>query len=234
MRKPLGFLCLVFVGIFFLQSPLTEAKRKRTFSPPPLKIVDITTSPIPYSPGKGFLEMKVEVELPKNLKRGHLLEVSSLISFPSKRSIRFLSTRQSVAAFSDKRTKPRVYATLWWDGTDQSRRLVAAGTYKYEVRAKLMSNGDQGQRTKMVSLRARGSLKVSSSEAVGSVEPVQESNGEHFLFVPGDNSGEDVKEEESGNQKSEDSPQGGDNETQYPGASTSPLSEAINSHEAGY
>ena len=156
---------LVLILVFGVDLNEAEGKRKRRYSPP-LKIIDITTSPMPYAPGSKPLTIAVEVELPKNLKGDDLLEVSSLISFPTKRSIRFLSSRQPVTNSTQQNGKPRVNTILLWDGTDQTDQIVIAGTYDYEIRAKILANADEGLKTKMVSLRARGTLEISNPAEV--------------------------------------------------------------------
>ena len=137
-------------------------EKKRRHSPPSLKILDISTTPTPFAPGNGPLTITVDVGLPKNLSNVDLLEVSSMISFPSKRSIRFLYSRHPIEEAVVIGGKSKISATLLWDGKDQTNQLVSAGTYQYEIRAKLMSNTDGPPRTKTVSLRARGKLEVSS------------------------------------------------------------------------
>ncbi|NKB80741.1 MAG: hypothetical protein GKS05_02370 [Nitrospirales bacterium] len=121
--------------------------------------------PVPFIPGKDPLEITVEVELPEKMKgknenRQNILEVSSLISFPTKRSIRFLAHRQQVVLLPQQTAKQRAYSVLRWDGKDQSDEFVEAGQYEYEVRAKLMAIGEHGPRTTMVSIRARGEVEV--------------------------------------------------------------------------
>lgn len=82
----------------FLPLDVAPAKRKPfQAEPPDLRIVAVTISPDPYSPGEGSLDFTVEVELPHDLNDAALLEVSSLISSASKSSLRFLATRQPVA-----------------------------------------------------------------------------------------------------------------------------------------
>ena len=93
-----------------------------------------------------------------------LLEVSSMISFPSKRSIRFLYNRLSLDEVVNSSGESKISTTLLWDGKDQTKQLVSPGTYRYEVRAKLMTNSDGPPLTKIVSLRARGKLEVSEPE----------------------------------------------------------------------
>lgn len=160
-----------------------EGKSRKSFSVPPLKILDISTSPTPFSLGHDPLSITVEVELPRNLEDTDILEVSSLIHFPTKSSIRFLSSRQPVAPSLNQPGKPRIQTTLLWDGTDQSNRKVGAGTYHYEIRAKLFSNDYHGPRTKMVSLRAKGVLEVAEPEVIGIPDSEPSPKAEHVPFV---------------------------------------------------
>jgi hypothetical protein len=165
-------LVLLWLLLWFLPDH-AEAGRKQVHRPQPdLKILSVNTSPAAYSPRTGPLDFAIEVELPKDLDGATILEVSSLISSPSKRSMRFLSNRQPVVAQtqppppsaeangSQPVAKPRVAVTLKWDGTDQSEQLVESGTYSYEVRAKLLAVGEKGPRTQMVSWPKRGILEV--------------------------------------------------------------------------
>ena len=144
-----------------------HAKQKPTRAKvPDLRIVDVTMSPVPFSPALGSLQLSIVVELPAELDGATVLEVSSLISSPSKRSMRFLADRQSLEVPSplahpqSVERKPRVLVTLTWDGTDQARRRVESGRYKYEVRAKLLAVGEEGPRTQMVSWPRRGTVEV--------------------------------------------------------------------------
>ncbi|MGH7228672.1 MAG: hypothetical protein ACREIH_05590 [Nitrospiraceae bacterium] len=158
------------VGLLSAES--ADAKRKPVQRPEPdLRIVAVTASPEPYSPGTGSLELAVEVEMPKELNGAPLLEVSSLISSQSKRSMRFLTSRQAVNAQSTLDPPPkaetaadsaplRIVVKLTWDGTDQTKQLVERGRYYYEVRAKLLVAGENGPRTQMVSWPKRGTLEV--------------------------------------------------------------------------
>lgn len=170
-----GFLKAILLGsalVGALSAESADAKRKPVQRPEPeLRITAVTASPAPYSPGTGSLDLVIEVELPKELNGATLLEVSSLISSPSKRSLRFISSRQAVNAkpASDPPPKsqtaadsssPRVVVKLIWDGTDQTKQLVEQGRYQYEVRAKLLVAGESGPRTQMVSWPKRGTLEV--------------------------------------------------------------------------
>ncbi len=156
----------------------SDARRKsQPSAPPPLQITAVTLSPLPYVPSKGPLHVAVEVELPRDLDGATILEVSSLISSPSKRSMRFLSARQPVqpgppegasapasleaaAPSADPARRPTAVVRLSWDGTDQTKQQVTSGKYSYEVRAKLLAVGENGPRTYMVSWIRRGVLDV--------------------------------------------------------------------------
>jgi hypothetical protein len=106
--------------------------------------------------------------------RGDLiLEVSSLISSPSKTSMKFLTHRQPVRIASTSDTemeRKKVSIELAWDGQDQRKQLAVAGTYSYEVRTKLLLNGEKGLRTVMVGWPKRGTLQV-KWPTVGSLTP---------------------------------------------------------------
>ena len=141
-----------------------DAKRKKPPPPPPLKIVNVATSPVPFTLGNGPMSMIVEIELPEDLSEVDVLEVSSLISGPSKRVIRFLFSRQPLDHVVVEHGKPRMRTTLLWDGKDQFRRSMTEGTYAYEVRAKLMADEDGFMKAKMVSRRAHGTVKVVSPQ----------------------------------------------------------------------
>jgi hypothetical protein len=117
--------------------------------------------------------LTVEVELPANLAPNTVLEVSSLISSPSKRSMRFLVHRQpldpstlSSGSSTSEPTegKPRLEVTLVWDGTDQTKQFVSEGRYDYEIRAKLLLAGEDGPpRTHMVSWKRTGTVMVAAA-----------------------------------------------------------------------
>lgn len=161
--------CLSFVLLLPVGS--AEAKRKAPYRPQPdLRILSVSPSPMSYSLQNGPLHIAIAVELPKDLDGATILEVSSLISSPSKRSMRFLSNRQPVGgaapplagqdAGPESKGKPQLAVTLTWDGTDQNQKTVELGTYSYEVRAKLLAVGEKGPRTEMVSWPKRGTLEV--------------------------------------------------------------------------
>ena len=190
---------IIFIVIVALASPVVlvddaDAKRKkRRYRAPALKILDISTSPMPFAPGTGPLTITVDVGLPKNLSNVDLLEVSSMISFPTKRSIRFLYNRLPIEEIETSGNKRKISTTFLWDGKDQTDQLVGAGTYKYEIRAKLMSKKDGPARVKIVSLRARGELEVSPPEILAN----SNAHLEHVPFQSDDDPSE-VLDEGSG------------------------------------
>ena len=166
MRRPPSLLpvigALTLLALLMAPDALDAKRKKRTYRPP-LKIVNVTPSPVPFIPGPGSsLTLAVTVELPKRLEGVDVLEVSSLISFPSKRSIRFLFDRQSLDHAVVENGKPRMRFTLLWDGKDQNRQYVRPGKYAYAIRAKLMAEEKGFVKSKTVSLFKRGTLEVSS------------------------------------------------------------------------
>ena len=135
------------------QPPATE---------PDLRIVQVTVSPGAYAPGNGALSFAIEVDLPTYLDNQLMLEVSSLISSPSKRSMRFLSHRQPLTV-PPPHNDEHLTIVLTWDGKDQHEQIVGPGRYAYEVRAKLLSVGEKGPRTLMHSWPKRGIIEVRSN-----------------------------------------------------------------------
>lgn len=130
---------------------------------PELKIVDLNIAPTPYEPGNGPLQFSVTVQLPRELDGATILEVTSLISSPSKTSLRFLTHRQPVEmaiAKHGETERGKVAIELAWDGQDHRKQVAGAGTYSYEVRTKLLANGEKGPRTMMVAWPKRGTLEV--------------------------------------------------------------------------
>jgi hypothetical protein len=147
--------------------PIDGVAKQKSPSPPrpepELKIVELNIAPTPYTAGNGPMHFEVTVQLPKVVESSTLLEVTSLISSPSRASLRFLTHRQPVETFSivaGEKERPRVVVALVWDGQDHRKQLVSAGTYSYEVRIKLLTNGEKGPRTTMVAWPKRGTVKV--------------------------------------------------------------------------
>jgi hypothetical protein len=142
---------------------LAKTKHSRAPRPEPeLKIIDVSVTPIPYTPANGPLQFAVNVQLPKELDGATILEVTSLISSPSKTSLRFLSHRRPVEVHpvAGVTERPKLSIELSWDGQDHRKQLAGSGAYSYEVRTKLLKEGDKGLRTMMVAWPKRGTLEV--------------------------------------------------------------------------
>ena len=158
---------VLLCATLLLWTPLAaSAKSKAPRAPrpePELKILDLTVSPNPYTVSSGSLQFSALVKLPKELNGATLLEVSSFITSPSKNSLRFLTTRTALkphTASTDGAAPPQVSVHLTWDGLDQKKIPSGAGLYQFEVRAKLLANGEKGPRTLMVAWPKRGTVEV--------------------------------------------------------------------------
>jgi len=162
---PIFFLlgCLISLMAITPADGFAKTKPPRVPRPEPeLKILDLRIAPTPYEAGNGPLEFSVNVQLPKELNGATVLEVSSLISSPSKTSLRFLTHRQTLQPQSIKPGEARTTLPirLTWDGQDHRKQLAGPGTYAYEVRIKLLANDEKGLRTMMVAWPKRGELTV--------------------------------------------------------------------------
>ena len=158
---------LLFCAMLLLWAPLdSSAKSKPPRVPrpePELKILDVKVSPNPYTVSSGSLEFSALVKLPKELNGATLLEVSSFITSPSKNSLRFLTARTALephAASTSGAAPPQVSVLLKWDGLDQKKVPAGPGSYQFEVKAKLLANGEKGPRTQMVAWPKRGTIEV--------------------------------------------------------------------------
>lgn len=142
------------------------AKAKAKGRPPDLKILSVDPTPLPFVVTEHPLTLTIMVELPKTLPEEALLNVTTLITSPSKSSIRVLESRQTLTdkILTDARLEngePRRIEVLQiWDGTDHTKRVVSDGTYDYQVQAKLMVLGKNGPLTRETSWRRRGSFAV--------------------------------------------------------------------------
>ena len=157
---------LLCAALLFLAPPVVSAKSKPHRAPhpePELKILDLKVSPSPYTLSSGSLQFSALVQLPKELNGTTLLEFSSFITSPSKNSLRFLTTRTALEphqALPPGAAPPQVSVLLTWDGLDQKKVPSVAGLYQFEVRAKLLANGEKGPRTQMVAWPKRGTIEV--------------------------------------------------------------------------
>ncbi|ALA56918.1 hypothetical protein [Nitrospira moscoviensis] len=160
----LGLVLALPLTALLTDDGLAKAKPSRAPRPEPeLKVLELNIRPLPYQPSNGPLEFAVTVQLPKELNGATILEVSSLISSPSKTSLRFLSHRQPVelpARTAVAAGNPTLSLRLSWDGQDHRKQQAGPGTYSYEVRVKLLAETEKGPRTMMVAWPKRGTVDV--------------------------------------------------------------------------
>ncbi|MFQ5990991.1 MAG: hypothetical protein ACE5NA_01020 [Nitrospiraceae bacterium] len=180
-RQLFVILLAVQLLAFSIAGDSADAKRrssKRSHSS--LRIIAVSPSATSYSPEKGPLDLAIEVQLPNNLYGDTILEVSSLITSPSRTALKFLSSRQALTAPSPDKsapadqttdTDPRVHIILTWDGTDQSNQRAKSGHYRYEVRAKLLRIGYNGPRTALAARPVRGTIEVVAEQTPASPDP---------------------------------------------------------------
>jgi len=158
--------CVLLCAALLFWAPLVaSAKSKSPRAPrpePELKILDLNVSPNPYTISSGSLQFSALVKLPNELDGATLLEVSSFITSPSKNSLRFLTARTALEPHtaSTSSASTQVSVLLTWDGLDHNKIPCVAGLYQFEVRAKLLANGEKGPRTQMVSWPKRGAIEV--------------------------------------------------------------------------
>lgn len=157
------FFHLAFSGFIITVVPLimliSEAHIQHV-NASPVKITEVVTSPDPFVLGKSALTLAMLVELPARLKGDHVLEVSAMITSPTRRSMSFVAHRRLVDDQTAEGTHRPIPIVLVWDGKDQSRQLVSDGSYYYELQAKLMVDQGNGPRTKIVSRRVHGTLEA--------------------------------------------------------------------------
>ena len=149
------------VGVGYAANPKTKEK------PPALKVISVHPVPLPFIvPPETPLTLTIMVEIPKTLPEEALLDVTTLITSPSKFSIRLLTNRQMITGKRPLEENEAdgdshlVEVIQTWDGTDHAKRIVADGTYDYQVQAKLMVMGKNGPLTRATSWRKRGSFEV--------------------------------------------------------------------------
>jgi hypothetical protein len=157
-----ALLCIALV-LWSPHGASAKSKPQRAPRPEPeLKILNLDVSPNPYNVSSGSLQFSAVVKLPKELNGATLLELSSFITSPSKNSLRFLTTRTALGPHtaSTDGPSPQVSVLLTWDGLDHNKIPSVAGLYQFEVRAKLLANGEKGPRTQIVSWPKRGMIEV--------------------------------------------------------------------------
>ncbi len=156
------------IALGVLAAASNAAGPKNAPRQPELKIVSVDAAPLPFFLNEKSLTLTIVVELPKVLPGDALLNVTTLITSPSRSSIRVLENRQILTdkVLTDARLEAgkatRITLVQMWDGTDHTKSIVSEGIYDYQVQAKLMATGKNGPVTKETSWRKRGTLEVRS------------------------------------------------------------------------
>ena len=133
---------------------------------PELKILSVEAAPAPFFLNEHPLTLTITIALPKSVPGDALLDVTTLITSPSRTSFRLLTSRQAVAGDAAAGTNGaksvplQVQVMQSWDGTDHTRHLVADGLYDYQVQAKLLVPGKNGPLMREASLKKRGKFEV--------------------------------------------------------------------------
>jgi len=147
--------------------PSHAASAKIRGRTPDLKILSVEATPVPFFLNEHPLTLTITVTLPKSIPDDALLDVTTLITSPSKTSFRLLTNRQAVAsnaatgADGAKSLPSQVQVMQTWDGTDHTKHVVADGMYDYQVQAKLMVPGKKnGPLMREASLKKRGKFEV--------------------------------------------------------------------------
>jgi len=148
---------LSVVGMFFLVGH--AAGKSRSFQSP-VKVEEVATSPNPFIIGQGPLTLSMSVKVPLSGIDDQVLEVSALITSPTRRSMSFVSQRLSLAEATQGGQLSAIPVELVWDGKDQYEQFVTDGSYYYEIQAKVMEDEGYGPRTKIVSHRVQGTLEA--------------------------------------------------------------------------
>jgi hypothetical protein len=145
---------------------LAKSKARAKAKMPDLKILSVEATPAPFFLNELPLTLTITVALPKGIPDDALLDVTTLITSPSKTSFRLLTNRQMVAhdeaaAADDAKSIPsEIQVMQTWDGTDHTKNIVADGMYDYQVQAKLMVPGKNGPLLRQASLKKRGKFEV--------------------------------------------------------------------------
>ncbi len=152
-------ICLGMVlSVFFCEPVDAKKKRKRFISS--VKVEQMVTSPDPFIIGQGPVTFSMMVKVPLSAKDNAILEVSVLITSPTRKSMSFVSSRMSFAEATQGGLLSFVPIELVWDGKDQYDDFVHDGSYFYEIQAKLMEDTGNGPRTKIVSRKIQGTLEA--------------------------------------------------------------------------
>jgi hypothetical protein len=171
-RFRIGALAVVLAGSWLGATPEVSYGAKAKVKPPDLKIVSIDAAPLPFVPTKSPMTLTIMVELPRDIPQDSILDVTTLITSPSRTTFRLLSTRQplpisNIAPGDLEPSSPRRLEIVHtWDGTDNHERIVSPGLYSYQVQAKLMVKSKLGTLlTRMNAWKKRGNFEVRTYSA---------------------------------------------------------------------
>ncbi len=159
MWPKLMVICLGVIVTFFLCEQADARKKKKRYISP-VKVEQVATSPNPFIIGQSPLTLSMMLKVPASAKDSKVLEVSALITSPTRRTMSFVSQRLSLAEVTQGGQLSLVPVKLVWDGKDQYDQFVVDGSYFYEIQAKLMEDKGEGPRTKIVSHRVQGTLEA--------------------------------------------------------------------------
>ncbi len=151
--------CLSIIMMLFLYDQADARKKRKRFISP-VKVEEVVTTPNPFIIGQTPLTLSIMVKVPLSSVEDKVLEVTALITSPTRRSMSFVSQRQPLATLTQGGLLGQVPVDLVWDGKDQYENLIADGSYFYEIQAKVMEDEGYGPRTKMVSHRVQGTLEA--------------------------------------------------------------------------
>ncbi len=161
-------LCLLAAGdaLSHVIKPKTKSMPPPKAHPPILRILSVDPTPLPFVVTEQPLILTILVQLPKTLPDEALLNVTTLITSPSRSSIRVLESHRSLTdqvlteAAIGNGNPQRIEVVQVWDGADQTKRVVPDGIYTYQVVAKLMAPEKNGLLTQTTSRKKRGSFEV--------------------------------------------------------------------------
>ena len=151
--------CLLGIVTLFLCEQVDARKKRKRFVSP-VKVEEVATYPKPFIIGQTPMTLSMMVKVPLSKVETKILEVSALITSPTRKTMSFVSRRLPLAEATQGGLLNLVSVDLVWDGKDQYDQLVVDGSYFYEIQAKVMEDKGHGPRTKIVSHRVQGTLEA--------------------------------------------------------------------------
>src|SRR3989449_10790579 len=143
MMRTVAVALAISVGLLAtsLDAPSHAASAKVKGKFPDLKILSVEATPMPFFLNEHPLTLTITVALPKSVPDDALLDVSTLITSPSKTSFRLLTNRQAVAndaagGADGAKSIPRLIQVMErWGASDHTRRTGADGLSDYPGQA---------------------------------------------------------------------------------------------------